>query len=534
MRRRPFFAPVLLLAPALLLAAPVHAAGPAGDVPTADAKAGGKDMKDKDAKPDPDTARASVIETAQPQHRAIPFHGRTLAYTVTPGTLTIRNDDGAPTGSMFYTAYTVPSSTGRSRPITFLFNGGPGSSTMWLHMGSFGPMKVDASIPEMARPAPFRLAPNPDTLLDTSDLVFLDAMTTGLSRPLGEAKPKDFFGVDKDIDAFARAIQRYLTINQRWNSPKFIIGESYGTTRVAGLSHVLADKGVQLNGIVLVSTVLNFATIDVGDQAMIGFMPTYAADAWYHGKIADAPNHQTGGVKPDQRAFLDEARAFARGPYAAALQRGNALSDDERRSIAAQMARLTGISADYILRSNLRVSPDRFRKELLRDRRQIIGRIDSRYLGTDPDAAGEGTTYDPQASSISGAFVGALNDYLFRDLGYKTALTYRPNNYAGIGDDWDLTHKSVAGPQLVTDTSVDLAQTMRENPRMKLLVASGLYDLATPFFGAEYDVGHMMLEPAVAANIRYTFYPAGHMMYIDPGSARAIKTDLAAFYADAL
>ena len=516
-------------ATALLLAGPLQAANPApaGDVPTAESRA--KDPARDSAKSDPDIARASVAELAQPQKRSIPFHGRTLAYTVTPGTLTLRNDDGAPVASMFYTAYTMASASGRARPVTFLFNGGPGSSTMWLHMGSYGPMKVDASIPEMARPAPFRLAANPDTLLDITDLVFLDAITTGLSRPLGEAKPKDFFGVDKDIDAFARGIQRYLTINGRWNSPKFVIGESYGTTRAAGLSHVLAQRGVQLNGIVLVSTVLNFATIDVGDQAMVGFLPTYAADAWYHGKVVDAA-----GAKPDLTAFLDEARAFAKGPYAGALQRGNALGDEERRSIATQMARLTGLSPDYILRSNLRVTADRFRKELLRDRRQIIGRIDSRYLGTDPDAAGEAASSDPQASSISGAFVGALNDYLYRDLGLKLPLSYRPNNYAGIGEDWELTHKSVNGPQLVTDTSVDLAQTMRENPRLKLLVASGLYDLATPFFGAEYDVGHMMLEPSIAANIRYTFYPAGHMMYTDPPSARQMKADLATFYADAM
>ncbi|MCA1653281.1 MAG: peptidase S10 [Sphingomonadales bacterium] len=412
-----------------LLAAPALAADPptAGDTPNPSAKT------EAAPKVDPDVAAASVKEDAQPRKRSIPFHGRTLTYTATPGTLTIRNDDGAPTASIFYTAYTIDTARGaRPRPVTFLFNGGPGSSTMWLHMGSFGPMKVDASLPEMERPAPFRLAPNPDTLLDETDLVFIDAPTTGLSRPLGKAEPKDFFGVDKDLDAFSRAIQRYLTLYGRWNSPKFIIGESYGTTRAAGLSNMLADRGVQLNGIVLVSTVLNFADFS-GDQAAINFLPTYAADAWYHGKIAD---------KPDLMTFVGQAREFARGPYASALQKGGALSEAEKASTAQQMAHLTGLSSEYILRSNLRVSPDRFRRELLRDRRQIIGRIDSRYVGTEADAAGEGTSYDPQASSISGAFVGALNDYLFRDLGYKTVLSYRPNNYAGIGNDWDLKRRS--------------------------------------------------------------------------------------------
>ena len=505
-----------------LFATPLLAADPptAGDTPNPSAP-----KAEAAAKLDPDVAAPAVKEDAQPRKRSIPFRGRTLAYTATPGTLTIRNEEGAPTASIFYTAYTIDAARGsRPRPVTFLFNGGPGSSTMWLHMGSFGPMKVDASLPEMERPAPFRLAANPDTLLDQSDLVFIDAPTTGLSRTLGKAEAKDFFGVDKDIDAFSRAIQRYLTVYGRWNSPKFIIGESYGTTRAAGLASVLAEKGVQLNGIVLVSTVLNFADFS-GDQAAINFLPTYAADAWYHGKVAD---------KPALTAFVDEAREFARGPYASALQKGAAIGDPEKQAIARQMARLTGLSSDYILRSNLRVNPDRFRRELLRDRRQIIGRIDSRYIGTEADAAGEGTSYDPQASSISGAFVGAMNDYVFRDLGYKTVLSYRPNNYSGIGDDWDLKHKSAEGRQEISDTSVDLAAAMRQNPRLKLLSVNGLYDLATPFFGADYEIGHMALEPAVAANIRYVYYPAGHMMYVDPNSARRLKADLDRFYAGAL
>jgi len=509
-----------LIALSLLLSSAAYAADPpapaAGDVPSKDAKA-------EAPKPDPDVAAASVAETAQPQKRSIAIRGGSLAYTVTPGTLTIRNDDGAPTASMFFTAYTVES-RGRPRPVTFLFNGGPGSATMWLHMGSVGPIKVDASTPEMVAGPPFRYGPNPDTLLDVSDLVFIDAPTTGLSRPIGKAEPKDFFGVDKDLDAFTRTIQRYLTKYGRWNSPKFVIGESYGTTRAAGLSKRLADRGVQLNGIVLVSTVLNFADF-AGDQSLINFFPTEAANAWYHGRI---------DPKPELMSFLNEARAFASGPYASALQKGRAIGDEERQSIARQMARFLGISSDYILRSNLRVSDDRFRRELLRDRHEIIGRIDSRYVGTEADAAGAGTSYDPQASSITGAFVGALNDYLFRDLGYKTPLSYRPNNYAGIGDDWSLQHKSAEGDQPIADTSVDLAAAMRENPRLKLLSVNGLYDLATPFFGADYEIGHMALEPAIARNIRYVYYPAGHMMYTDPGSARQLKADLAEFYASAM
>jgi len=364
-------------------------------------------------------------------------------------------------------------------------------------------------------------------LLDVSDPVFIDAPTTGLSRALGKADPKDFFGVDKDLDAFTRTIQRYLTKYGRWNSPKFIIGESYGTTRAAGLSQRLLDQGVQLNGIAFVSTVFNFADFQ-GDQSFVNFFPTLAANAWYHGKI---------DPKPDLRQFLAEASAFASGPYATALERGNALTVEERQSIAQQMAHFLAVSPDYILKSNLRVTDDRYRRELLRDRHQIIGRIDSRYVGTEADNAGAGTSYDPQASAITGAFVGALNDYLYRDLGYNTPLTYRPNNYAAVfdgADGWNFQHKSPDGDQLMADTSVDLANAMRQNPRMKVLSVNGYYDLATPFHGADYEFSHLALEPQLQANIRYTYYEAGHMMYIDPASARQLKADLAAFYASAM
>jgi carboxypeptidase C (cathepsin A) len=508
-----------LLALSLLLSSAAYAADqPAGDVPS-------KDVKEEAKKPDADTVKASVEEDAQPVKRSIPFHGRTLSYTVTPGHLTIRNDKGEPTASMFYVAYTIPSS--QPRPVTFLFNGGPGSSTMWLHMGSVGPIKVDASIPETIAGPPFRYGANPDTLLDVTDLVFIDAPTTGLSREVGKAEPKDFFGVDKDLDAFTRTIQRYLTKYQRWNSPKFIIGESYGTTRAAGLSNSLLDAGVQLNGIAFVSTVFNFADFQ-GDQSLVNFLPTYAADAWYHGKIAN---------KPPLEDFIQQARDFASGPYAAALQKGNAVGDEEKQSVAQQMAQLTGLSADYILRSNLRVQPNRFQRELLRDRHQVIGRIDSRYVGTEPDNVGEGADYDPQGSAITGAFVGALNDYLFRDLGYKTPLVYRPNNYGAIygGDSgWDFSHKAPDDRQQMADTSVDLSTAMRQNPRMKILSVNGYYDLATPFHGAEYEFKHMALEPQLQANIRYTYYPAGHMMYTDPASAQQLKADLAAFYSSAM
>jgi carboxypeptidase C (cathepsin A) len=509
-----------LLAFSLLLSSAAYAADTsAGDVPDKNAKPAAA------SKDDQDTAKATVQEDAQPVRRSIPLNGHTLAYTVTPGHLTIRNDEGEPIASMFYVAYTAPSANGRPRPVTFLFNGGPGSSSMWLHLGSFGPMKVDASLPQMERPAPFRMAPNSDTLLDVSDLVFIDAPTTGLSRALGKSETKDLVGVDHDLDAFTRTIQRWLTVNGRWNSPKFIIGESYGTLRAAGLSEMLAQHGVQLNGITLVSTVLGIGRLfSANDQGYVNYLPTYAAAAWYHNKIAG---------KPPLQSFLEEARTFAHGRYASALELGNSLPADERQAVAAEAARFTGLTPAYLLANNLRVDPDRFRKELLRSNGEIIGRLDARFTGSSPDLAAEGADYDPQEAAISGAWTAMINEYLFHDLGYKTPLSYRPSN--DVFMQWDWKHATGEGPpQMAADTSVDLATAMRQNPNLKLLSVNGLFDLATPFAGAEYDLGHMQLGPTELQNIRYTYYPAGHMMYIDPVSARQLKSDLAAFYASAM
>jgi carboxypeptidase C (cathepsin A) len=506
---------------ALLSGVAIAAVGVAAPAFAADPPGKPADGADAAPKKDPDTVYASVAENAQPVHRSIPFRGGTLSYTVTPGTLTIRNDDGAPIASMFYTAYTLDRGKDSGpRPISFLFNGGPGSSTMWLHMGSFGPMKVDASQPGAIGPAPFRFMPNPDTLLDKSDLVFIDAVTTGLSRPLGKAEPKDFFGVDQDLDAFTRAIQRYLTINSRWNSPKFVIGESYGTLRAAGLANSLGQHGVQLNGVVLMSTVLDIDTLfDRRDANYINATPTYAAIAAYHNRLQTKP--------ADLQAYLAEVREFAAGPYTVALEKGDAISPAERDAVAARLAAYIGVSPEFVIRNNLRVGADGFRKELLRDQRRTVGRLDGRFQGEDADAAGEGTDYDPTDAGMSGAFIGALNDYLFRDLGYKTDLTYRPNNYAGIAGQWVWTRKGAR--QLAANTAVDLGEAMRRDPHLKLLSLNGLYDLATPFFGAEYDIKHMSLEPDRQANITFKYYPSGHMVYIDPGSAARLHDDIEAW-----
>ncbi|MCW6530873.1 peptidase S10 [Sphingomonas sp. MMSM20] len=521
-------APLLASALAMAIALPTYAADKAprpqpakhadepGNAPDDAARASDK----------ADTAQASAIEYSVSRHRSIPFHGATLGYTVTPGTLTIRNDEGEPIASMFYTAYVADASrSGKARPITFMYNGGPGSSSMWLHMGSYGPLKVDVPGLDALHGEPGRLVANPDTILDRTDIVFLDAIGTGLSRPLGKATGKDFWSVDGDLDAFARGIQRYLTINNRWASPKFLLGESYGTTRTGGLAYVLQQRGVQLAGATIMSTVLNIPLLfdPSVDQMHVNAFPTFAATAWYHNRVANK--------LADLDAFAKQAQAFATGPYAAALSKGDRLTPEERTQMAQQASALLGVSPDFLLRTNLRPGPDRFRKELLRDQRRTVGRLDSRFDGIDVDAGGDSPEFDAANEAISGAFIAAINNYLFNDLGYQTKLSYRPNFYSSIGPAWDWKHRAPGnGRQFAANTSVDLSQAMRQNPKMKLLSLNGYYDIATPFAGADYDLEHMELDPALKANITYKYYPSGHMIYIEPGSAARLRQDIDAFY----
>ena len=370
---------------------------------------------------DYDIATAPIQEIRKVTRHTATIGGRPLAYTATAGTLTIRDDEGKPTASFFYVAYTADG--GPHRPVTFMYNGGPGSSSLWLHMGSVGPVRVATDSPRATRNAPFDIVNNNDSLLDKTDLVFIDAMGAGYSRPVGDTKLQAFWGTDPDIDAFARAIERYLTANDRWNSPKFIFGESYGTTRSAGLSYRLQSDGAQLNGVILLSSILNYGRRDPGfDQELINYMPSFAAAAAYHNRLATAPT--------DIPAFLREVREWARGPYALALAKGQELPDAERQAIAHQMAGYSGLSERFILDNDLRVSASRFRKELLRDQHLTLGRYDTRFTGEDVDSAGETPDYDASDTGITGAFVSAFHHYLQSDLGFTSEMTYRPTYYS--------------------------------------------------------------------------------------------------------
>jgi carboxypeptidase C (cathepsin A) len=367
-------------------------------------------------------------------------------------------------------------------------------------MGSFGPMRIQTTNAEYIRPAPFNFGPNPDTLLGTSDVVFIDAPGTGYSRPLGDAKPSDFYGVDQDVDAFARAIMRYVTKFGRWDSPKFLFGESYGTTRSGALAYQLQERGMALNGVVLLSSIMNYGRRQPGlDRDYLNYLPSYAATAWYHHKMANPP------ATVEQAAA--EGRAFAQGPYAAAMEKGQLLSPEERASIAQQMSALTGLSTQFIENADLRVGLSQFRKELLRDQRLTVGRYDSRYTGVDPDASGDAPDFDASDAAISGAFVGTLQSYLVHNLGYDTDMTYRLSARDADDYKWDWNHRAPGTRFTLNDpnTALDLAAAMRTNPYLKVLSLNGYYDMATPFFGTEYDLNHMMLEPAQQRNLEFRY-----------------------------
>ncbi len=476
-------------------------------------------------------AKAPVEETETRHRDSVVIDGKRYSYVASAGTLTTRDSEGKPTASMFYTAYTLDGTKpGTKRPITFLYNGGPGSPSFWLRMGSFAPIRIRTTSPEFVRPAPYDVGPNPDSLLDKTDLVFLDAIGSGYSRPLGDMKPEQFYGVDEDVDVFAKAIIRYVTKFGRWMSPKFILGESYGTLRSGALAYQLQDRGMALNGVVLLSSIMNYGYRQPGlDQVYLNYLPSYAATAWYHNRLPNRP--------ADVATVVAEARAFATGPYMAALAKGQLISAQERDQVAERMSRLIGVSPEFIKRNNLRIELSRFRKELLRDSARTVGRFDSRYLGIDSDAAGERPETDASSDAISGAYIASFQDYLHSTLGYETDLPYRLSARDGAGWKWNWAHKAPGGgygSQNNPNTAVDLAAAMRTNPYLKVLSMNGYYDMATPFFGTENDLGHMMLEPAQQPNLSFTYYPAGHMTYLNPDALHQMKEDLSRWYDDAV
>ena len=458
-------------------------------------------------------------------HHTIKINNQVIPYTATAGYLTLRDEEGKGKANVFFTAYTREDIKDLShRPLTFAFNGGPGSSTVWLHLGALGPKKVLLDDNGFPLPPPFKLIDNPYTLLDVSDIVCLDAISTGFSRALPGEKPQQFHGVREDIEAVGEFIRLYLTRNNRWLSPKFILGESYGTTRATGLAGYLQGRrfGLYLNGVILVSSVLDFSTLDFSpgnDLAYILFLPTYTATAWYHHRL---PNDlQTKSL----REVLDEAEKLALNEYSLALLKGNSLSAEEKEVIIKKISRFTGLSPSYLAQANLRVSAYRFFKELLRNKHLTVGRLDSRFTGRDADAAGERPDFDPSSTAITGPFATLINHYLRVDLKFPNDLTYAI--YGNVRP-WRWIYE-----QQDRTPNVYLAETMRQalnqNKFLKVFVANGYYDLATPYFATEYTFNHIGLNGEFKDRVKMGFYEAGHMMYIHKKSHAQLKKDLAEF-----
>ena len=479
----------------------------------------------------PKPEEAPAVERSSVTEHQMTVNGKLIHYTATAGTLLIRNEDDKPYGSLFYVGYTEDGADPNTRPVTFLYNGGPGSATLWLHMGSVGPMRVITDSPAATGSGPYQIVPNQYTLLDQSDLVFIDAPLTGYSRAVGKGTVKDFAGVDQDLKAFTKFIERYLTVNHRWNSPKFLFGESYGTTRSAGLSATLQEDGVSLNGITLLSSVLNYnASIGAGlEVSYVNYLPSYAAIAYYYKKLPQMPS--------DMEAFVQEARVFARGDYAGALAMGDKLPPAQFDAMAQKLNHFTGLPVEYIKEAKLRINPTRFRRELLRDDGDVLGRYDARFAGTEPDSAGENPTYDPSDTGIAGPFTAAIHEYLSRDLKYESTDEYRLS--ANLIGEWDWHHRPAGAgyggsrEEALPYVAGDLADTIRKNPKLQVLSANGWFDLATPFFETEYELNHMMLTPQLQKNIRITHYPAGHMVYLNVDALRQLRDDLRTFYAGA-
>ncbi|MBV8491648.1 MAG: peptidase S10 [Candidatus Eremiobacteraeota bacterium] len=459
-------------------------------------------------------------------HHVLVSNGQRLAYTARAGTITLRNTDDAPTARVFYTAYTLDGADPTHRAVTFLYNGGPGSSTIWLRMGSFGPVRVATADGGMTGPPPYRLLDNQYSLLDTTDLVFIDMPGSGYGRFIGVGDRKDFWGVDKDADAFAQFIQRYLTNFNRWNSPRFLFGESYGTTRSSVLGNDLAQNyGIALNGIVLLSSFLNAgidetdgAPIGGGDWAYVLYLPTETAAAWYH--------HAIGGSLQD---VVAQSEDYAAHGYLDALAQGAQLSPSAYDGVVAKLHALTGLSERYIRDSNLRIPYERFQNELGRERGMTIGRLDARFKTYVLDRPALEPDWDATDAGVDAAFVSMQNYYLRQVLNYETALPYRYEIYDLIysdGNDWDWKH----GGSQALNVAPDLAQTMTFNPDLKVFSANGYYDFATPFFETVYALNHLYLAPALQKNITYGFYQSGHMVYLHPDALAQFHGDLERWY----
>ena len=467
-----------------------------------------------------------AVERVSTTHHNATIDGKAIAYTANTGTMVIRDDNGKPKATVFYISYTKDQADASTRPVTFFFNGGPGSASIWLSMGLMSPKHPDMGPNGMQPAPPYNLVDNPFSPLDATDLVQVDAMMTGYSRPAPGEKVTGFTGASNDLQLFGQFIRNYLDKYNRWGSPKYLFGESYGTFRSAGLSAELqSSEGIELNGVMLLGTVLDLALIQpapANDLPYVCFLPTYTATAWYHKKLPADLQRQT------LEQVVQQARTFAFGDYLTVLAKGNTMSVSERSAAAQQIARFTGVSPQFIANTNLRIEPGVFRTELLRDERETVGRYDSRMIGLNGNASSQRQDYDPSDVAPSGAFMSAYMRFLHNDLDFKTDLQYYTGGHAGR---WDYSGILGAGNlgSGYPSTSELLRTAMAKNPYLKVMVGNGYYDMATPFANAEYTFNHLGYDKTYKDRVSFKYYESGHMAYLNQTSAKQLKADIANF-----
>jgi len=472
----------------------------------------------KEIAPIPD---ADVSTTQQ----SVKINGLVIPLTARAGTMQLKDENNEPIALFGFTSYTKEGTNSR-RPIMFAYNGGPGSSSFWLHMGVLGPRRIVVNDPGYTPAAPYQIVNNEFSLLDVADLVMIDPVGTGLSVPVGKAKFDDFWGVDQDIRSISLFIRQYLIENNRMNSPKFLLGESYGTFRNAGVMNRLLNEGIALNGVIMVSAVFDLRTLlfpPNDDLPYVVHFPTYAATAWYHNKLASKP--------ASLETFIDEVRKFTENEYAPALFKGDQLTTDEKKRLAARLSGYTGVSADFWMKADLRIEASEFFQELLRDEGNTVGRLDSRFKGINQDLISQRADYDPQSHAISPAYVTGFLNYFYGDLkvnkkhNYATTAGTRP----GFKWDWNHTGNVRWNASAAINTGIDMATAMTRDPNVKVLILNGYYDIATVFYGVEHSINHLGLPIEIKKNIIMKYYEAGHMMYTHQPSMEKFKKDVAEF-----